>query len=385
MTPEVFGFYNVAFYNTYNKAAQKEKGRLMTASKIQAQAPMTGTQRKSGYPLAGRRFDLLASALAAWVLIGIFIDVHAHNHGQVDNTFFTPWHFLLYSGVLANGVMLGIAQYRNVGQGFAWTRSLPKGYLLSQIGVLIFAVGGAFDFVWHSLFGFEVNLEALLSPSHLLLALGGTLFLVGPLRSLWGREDTDSGWARLFPGIFSAALVMSVLTLFTEFANIVNQMDSFAGRGPSGNSFYVDSTLIAAVLIPAVILSGTLLLLLRRWQLPRGTVTFILTANALLQFYLRSGYIGDYWPALLAAPVAGIIGDLIIARWKPSVGRVTALRFFAFVVPLSYFLGFFVMLQLIGGIWWTIHLWLGACFMAGIVGLGLSYLLAPPAIPAKSD
>jgi hypothetical protein len=32
---------------------------------------------------------------------------------------------------------------------------------------------------------------------------------------------------------------------------------------------------------------------------------------------------------------------------------------------------------------WSIHLWLGSCVMAGIVGLVLSYLLAPPQGPVE--
>ena len=50
-------------------------------------------------------------------MIGLFVDGYAHNHGMVDSTFFTPYHALLYSGILAVGLFLGINQYRNVGRG----------------------------------------------------------------------------------------------------------------------------------------------------------------------------------------------------------------------------------------------------------------------------
>ena len=45
----------------------------------------------------------------------------------------------------------------------------------------------------------------------------------------------------------------------------------------------------------------------------------------------------------------------------------------------SYFLD----LMLTHGIIWSIHLWLGSCVMAGIVGLVLSYLLVPPQGPRE--
>jgi hypothetical protein len=348
------------------------------------QAGLETARRKSGYPVATRRFDLLALALATWVIIGIFVDVNAHNHGQVDDTFFTQWHFLLYSGVLANGVVLGIAQVRNVGQGYAFSKSLPKGYWLSFVGVLIFALGGGFDFAWHSAFGFEADLEALLSPAHLILATGATLFLTGPLRALWGRAEVTGGWRDLFPAIASATITLSLLTLFTEFANIMAQPDVFiADARPFGDVFPWDATAINSVLIPAFLISGALLLLIRRWTLPLGTVTFVLVVNAVMMFYLRMGYTGDDWLVVLAALVAGVIGDAILLRLKPSIQPVGALRLFAFVVPFSYFLAYFLILIATSGLWWTIHMWLGAAFMAGVIGLGMSYLLAPPVIPTE--
>jgi hypothetical protein len=352
----------------------------MATAEAQQRAAATLQGRRQDWPLAGRGFDLLATALAAWVIIGVFVDVNAHNHGQVDDTFFTPWHFLLYSGVLANGVMFGIAQYRYVRQGYQWSRALPKGYLLSFVGALVFALGGAFDFVWHEIFGFEVNLEALLSPAHLFLATGATLFLAGPLRAIWGRQNT-SGWGDLFPALASAAITLSLLTMFTQFANIMAQPDVFTAPRPTNNRYFWDVTLTVSVLIPAVLLSGTLLLLLRRWRLPPGAVTFVLMVNALLMFYLRIGFTGEHWPVLLAALAAGILGDLLQVWLKPSLHQVGALRLFAFVVPFTYFLAYFTILLLTSGIWWTVHLWLGVTFMGGVVGLGLSYLVAPPAVP----
>ena len=47
------------------------------------------------------------------------------------------------------------------------------------------------------------------------------------------------------------------------------------------------------------------------------------------------------------------------------------------------FLFYFLDLMVTQGIIWSIHLWLGSCVMAGIVGLVLSYLLAPPQGPVE--
>ena len=58
-----------------------------------------------------------------------------------------------------------------------------------------------------------------------------------------------------------------------------------------------------------------------------------------------------------------------------------ALRCFAFLTPCVCMLLFFSSLQLSAGLWWSIHMWLGASFMAGAVGLGMSALLMKKAIP----
>jgi hypothetical protein len=60
---------------------------------------------------------------------------------------------------------------------------------------------------------------------------------------------------------------------------------------------------------------------------------------------------------------------------KPSVDRVTALRLFAFLVPIVTEMIYFFAIQMLHGIAWVVHLWVGSIVLAGVVGLFLSYLL----------
>jgi hypothetical protein len=57
---------------------------------------------------------------------------------------------------------------------------------------------------------------------------------------------------------------------------------------------------------------------------------------------------------------------------------------FSFATPFSFFLLYFATLILSSGVWWRIHMWLGAPFLAGLVGLSLSYLSRPPATEGAS-
>ena len=53
--------------------------------------------------------DWILTALSVWLVGGFYVDIWAHAHGRVDNTFFTPWHAFLYSGAASFGVVLGVA------------------------------------------------------------------------------------------------------------------------------------------------------------------------------------------------------------------------------------------------------------------------------------
>jgi hypothetical protein len=68
---------------------------------------ITDTPLASSTPRWGER--LLHQHTMAWMLVpgsvwfvaGLYLDGWAHNHGKVDNTFFTPWHAVFYSGYVA--------------------------------------------------------------------------------------------------------------------------------------------------------------------------------------------------------------------------------------------------------------------------------------------
>ncbi|MGH8526270.1 MAG: hypothetical protein ACREXY_19315, partial [Gammaproteobacteria bacterium] len=158
--------------------------------------------------------------LCTWLVLGLYIDGWAHRHFKIE-TVFTPWHLILYSGFLAVATYLLFIWYRNHVQGYPWRRAMPPGYELSLLGLLIFVLSGLGDLIWHELFGFEHDLEALLSPTHLVLALGGTLMIAGPFRSAWQRPDTPSApsLATQWPMLLSLTLLLSILTFFTQFAH----------------------------------------------------------------------------------------------------------------------------------------------------------------------
>lgn len=338
--------------------------------------------RKQAQVAGSVRFDWIMILLAACVTGGLFIDGWAHTHGEVDDSFFTPWHGILYSGLFATLAYTIPTLVRNNAKGYAWLGALPAGYMLSMFGALIFGIGGVGDLVWHTLFGIEGGIEALFSPTHLMLALGITLIASGPLRAAWVRsERKPPGLRQFMPTIISIALTLSVLTFFIFTANPVAQLMGAGVVYRSPVSLVLGGG-VAGLLLTVGISMGIVLLAVRRWTLPFGSLTLVLGINAILMSALNEQH--DY-PVMtvLAFAMGGFAGDVLLRVLNPSAKRVGAFRVFAFSTPLITHALYFVSLQLSTGIWWTIHLWTGVIVLTGVVGLLLSYLALPASMPVE--
>lgn len=319
------------------------------------------------------RFDWAMAILSAVFVGGLFLDGWAHTHGRVDQSFFTPWHAVFYAGYAATASALVASLLRSHAQGYAWQLAVPAGYGLSLLGALIFAVGGVTDLIWHTLFGIEAGVEALLSPTHLVLALGLGLIASGPVRAAWRRPEPASGWTVQGPMVLALTSTLSVLTFFTEYAHPL--VYAAAGRGhPYGGA---EGLGVASVLLQTWLLVAVVLLAARIGKLPRGGLTLIVALNAAAMGFLN--FSGGYPLALVVgAGVGGLLVDVLYARLHPSATTPIAWRLFAFGLPATVYLCYFLSLMLTEGIAWSIHLWVGSIVLAGLAGWLLSYLLLLP-------
>jgi len=320
-----------------------------------------------------RNFDWIMTGLSAWLIGGMYLDGWAHLHGRVDESFFTPWHGILYSGLLAVAVFLGIHLYRNHRQHLPWLKALPAGYTLSLTGVVIFALGGGIDLVWHTLFGIEESVDATVSPSHLILALGAILIVTGPLRSTWMRQTEDKPTLGAFlPLLLSLTFAVSVLTFFTMYAHpLVDAWATTATAGEHGlrlsdelDVFVAQAAGVAGVLLQAAILMGMVFIVMRQRELPLGSFTLMFTLNAALMSVLH-----DRYNAIPAAALAGLAADGLYIWLKPSRAQFAALLIFAFAVPAVYYVLYFLLLVFTEPLWWSIPMVTGTIALAGTAGL----------------
>ena len=325
----------------------------------------------------------LGFASACCVLIsGAYLDSWAHNHIPELESFFTPWHAVLYSGFLAAAVVLMAALFSNRRRGFAWRAAVPRGYGLSLVGLGLFLVGGVGDGFSHELFGIEVGVEGALSATHQLLDLATVLLVSGPFRAAWHRADAQN--RSQLPMVLSLLVTLATLVLISQIAHPlttpigVDQADGLAADHSHEQS---DAQVlgVVSVMLQSALLMGTMLLAVRRWgeRLPFGTIAALLIVTGLAILVMDDQY--RFAPAIV---LAGIIAELLYRWLRPTRERIRAVRIFATVVPLVCYLLYVLTLLATDHIWWSVHTTTtGAITAAAATGLLLSVLVFPPQEP----
>ena len=344
---------------------------------------MTAAKPVKAERISGPPFDWIMTFTACWLIGGLYLDGWAHSHGKADSTFFTPWHAVLYSGYAASALIMIGVMLINRARGYGWRRLLPTGYGAARIGIGLFAIAGAGDLVWHTIFGIEATTDALLSPTHLLLAFAGALIVTGPFYAAWQRipkavnGSVPTRLITFLPVLLPITAFLGLVTFFTQFAQPLDwplASREFNYWGSTATRYMSMDLGIGAILLQAAIMTGLILLLVRRWRLPIGSFTLILTLSTALISVLRDSY--RFIPS---AFVAGVLIDMLYQALNPTVEKPTTIRFFAFVVPIIFYGIYMLTLVLTTGVSWSVHMALGTPVMAGLVGLMLTYIMLPPA------
>jgi hypothetical protein len=334
---------------------------------------------------------MCATLLALWQ-IGVYVDVWYHLHyGFEIETFFTLPHALMYAGWALSGLVPAIYLGESIGQRRPRHEWLPAGFPLVLIGSAIFGVGGAFDFIWHSLVGFEARHEAVLAPSHLWLAIGYSLSAFGLLEAAVRQRAAAGIGPRLraidLPVIVALAILLRMalwyatygVPLGIDFASggvIGSGASGYAGLAWTNEAAQIAGTL--GILLNSLLLALFLTVALRWLRLPAGAIAIIMLYDALLITLATD--MGRYLPAVVGA---ALIGEALWA-WVRSGGLggpegEAGYWTIGAVVPAVQFALYFVVMAVAGGgIIWTPHLWAGVPVAAAIVGLTATMLAVPP-------
>jgi hypothetical protein len=318
--------------------------------------------------------DLVTSVLALWLIAGLFVDGWAHRNRGGLETFFTPWHALFYSGFAATAAWMVFLVRKHSG--------VPVGYRSGIIGVAVFALGGIGDLIWHSAFGIEVSLDALLSPTHLLLLTGILLILTSPVRSSWHRPTARATtWGQILPALLSMTLVIALLQFFYLYASgWTSELPGVLFR-PDDDEFLAAYGVLE-IMVSTAIMFGGVLVLLKRYRPPPGSFTLLFAIVGVLMSALDE----FVWPWQMVQMVAaGVAADALVATVDPDPAVVTRYRLFGLLAPIAAwsirFIAFGVFRPNLG---WPPEIWGGAIVFAGLLGWGLAVLITLPASPARA-
>ncbi len=244
-----------------------------------ADRPTTAAS-SSPTPPATRAENLTVVALTIWLMGGLSLDGYAHANiiDTATEDFFTPWHAVFYAAFTSLAAFIGLIAWRRRRPGplRSW---LPAGYDLAVVGLAVFAVGGVGDGIWHTIFGVEVGIDALLSPTHLILLAGGGLIVTAPLRSRLaeGLDGSPSTWRRDGATVGSLTAVVSGMAFFLTFTWGLSFWWATGNRfikGDGGSEILV-ALAVAGALITSAALVVPVLWAHRHRLLPTGAVPVI--------------------------------------------------------------------------------------------------------------
>lgn len=361
------------------------RGRVLQRPGLEGSGIVKLLQGTTGPSLTTRE-EFLGMLFGLWAIIGLFFDGWAHSHQKPDS-FFTPWHAVLYTGFTSAALWAAFALWRRRTPNRSLLSNAPPGHLVTLGGFAVFGIGAVGDLIWHEVLGIEVNVEALLSPTHLLLMTGGAVALSAPLRSRLRSSETVVSWSEFLPALLSLTLLTTLAAFFlgylspfstapASFPTAATHTHDFSRLSPSLGAELRENWALGAILITTVVLVFPALFVRRRWKTSPGTFLFLYTFLLVLEAGLGEF---EQWPIIAVGLVAGIVADACMQRGLPPWLLGT-------LIPLAAWLTYFLVVELQRGVGWSPELWAGITLMSGLFGGMLGYLTTehhPVSIPAS--
>ena len=343
-----------------------------------------------------KRIDTIFSRIyilgLTWLILGAHLDQWSHvNQPESLETFFTWWHLVLYTGFMAAFITLLAWIFCRRKRGLSWKKAVPPGFMVAVIGGTMFFFAGFGDMTWHLVFGIESDIEALLSPTHLMLAFGAGMLSCGSICYYWKTTSpttmpTLTGAMPLILPLTYATLMLFYMTSYGVFTrpvttivavmqNLSGQLTAHTGLKPAAiepeafvrpyeePGFYEDGLGILGVIFFSIVVVAALSIAIKHSKLPFGTVTvFLGTIVTTISLTMQLGQV-----MIPSAFLAGVLCDIILQRAQEHPSLRTY-RCFCFLLPAIYYTFVFVSLKYLELMPWSVHMWTGAPVVAGIAG-----------------
>ncbi len=341
----------------------------------------TGTRASAPASFSAReRWTLLGASL--WLVVGLQLDAFAHATLPDLETFWTPWHAVMYSGIAACGVTLlwllrsrlpDVVTYRSL------LRETPSALRLPGIGMGLLLVGGGIDTLWHNLFGIERGLEIFFSPSHYFIIAGMVLVASGPALMLAASSPSSARRVRggdAVTMVASAVLAAIPVHIYTLHASVLWGPQLGTGE-PEPDTFSLDAQMLHGYVGSTVLLLVPLLVLARRWQLPVGVPTVLVAVPAFMMNVVFGDGVGIWLPITLTAATA--VAELVARALAPRFRLLapdTRWIVLGALAPIAVWGAVLAISPVVAdGVSWNLHLITGLLSLVGITGAGTAFVV----------
>lgn len=317
--------------------------------------------------------DAGMAAVSVWIVTAVYLDGRAH-FLELPDSFFTWWHLLMYSGVIVATLLLlamGLRRRKPEQSVVGAALDPPRGYGYSVVGAGLFLLGGLGDMLWHSVFGVEAGLDALLSPTHLVLMSGALLLFMGPLIATIVKDPEADVWALsalVATGAMTAVVgfALSYISAFNTDAPL-RPVLSYPEGTPQHYAAEVPAVAgLASFVVTTLVLIVPLVFLVARRQVPLGTATLGVTAVAVLAAILNN--VERPW-IMVGAFIGGLVVDVVIAVGSRRASRRAVAIIVAVTLPVAVWSAVLIALQLADGVQWSPELAAGSVLLSALVSL----------------
>jgi hypothetical protein len=252
-------------------------------------------------------------------------------------TFFTPSHALMYSGILLLSLSALIAVY--VLQKYKELKYDPISFSfkLLIIGTVLSITSGPSDFVWHEVFG----VDGFLSPTHLMLVTG---MLINTIGTVFGLIRLNSAQIdRLVHIIIRMFLVIGLLALWLILISYVYifTLPISDGEVFNFNLHPVFESLIALVFLPLI--NAFIVLLAMNTTNKFGYISLVGVSVIVLTSIsniLPSEELSAFMPYYLLSAIPFILIDFVVYNKLPMIKGISSPKnkmIFAGVISASLF------------------------------------------------
>ncbi|MGH7754170.1 MAG: hypothetical protein ACREN5_15300, partial [Gemmatimonadales bacterium] len=260
------------------------------------------------------------------VVVGVIWDISWHRSIGRD-TFWTPAHLAIYLGGIIAGMSCGWLVLRTTFAGTPeekaatvsfWGFRGPLGAWICIWGSFAMIVSAPFDDWWHNAYGLDVKV---LSPPHVILALGFTAIQLGALLMMVARQNASEGGGR---GAAAVRLGFAYVTglLIANVSIMGFEQVNFWNDAHNGTYYKVAAGGFPIFLVAAASASKL------RWPATIAALSYMLVTAAMvwiLELFPAQAKLAPIYhpithmvtppfPMLMVAPALAI--DLVLQRWR---------------------------------------------------------------------